>query len=361
MKKASEDQTGRIAPAAGANRSGGGTPPWAELGDEDLLNWRICDLKLRIEGSELLARVSRLHEELEHHGIRFRPRCYLATEWLCPDKVPAVGLPFCLAHPRLRQLEQSMMLEVEGGTDKTCMQLLRHETGHALNYAYRLYRRTRWRELFGPFSSEYNVREYYPRPYSRQFVSHLPDHYAQAHPDEDFAETFAVWMTPGLKWREKYRDWPALRKLLYVDHLVNEIATRPPEVPDGPLLWPVSRVRSTLRTYYRRKRQEWSDAYPGYYDPDLRRLFADEGEVRAARFLSEHRRHLVRLVAHWTRARKYNIDELLRRLIRRSRELSLYLKEDDQQALVTLGVYLATMVCDRRYNPETKKGGQNSL
>ncbi|NKB24270.1 MAG: hypothetical protein GKR87_07845 [Kiritimatiellae bacterium] len=179
---------------------------WANRSDEELLKIRICDFNLEIEGSELAPRIDKLYKELESKGIFFKPTCYLTTEWLCPDKIPMIGIPFCLAHPRLKQLERNMMLEVEGGTETTCIQLLRHEMGHAINYAYRLYRRTRWRELFGPFSTEYNEHNYYSRPYSKQYVLHLPDNYAQAHPDEDFAETFSVWLTPNLDWQKNIKD-----------------------------------------------------------------------------------------------------------------------------------------------------------
>jgi hypothetical protein len=81
---------------------------------------------------------------------------------------------------------------------------LRHEAGHAFNYAYRLYQTPEWRELFGPFNRPYRER-YRPIPFDRNFVRHIEGWYAQKHPDEDFAETFAVWLTPGSRWRVRYR------------------------------------------------------------------------------------------------------------------------------------------------------------
>ncbi len=343
-----EGETSQRAAATGAGGPGAEPPAWAALPDEELLRVRVCDLRLRLQGSPVEPSVDRLCSELEARGLRFRPRFYLATEWLCPDKVPAIGIPFCLAHPRLRQLEQSMMLEVEGGDEEGGMRLLRHEAGHAFNYAYRLYRRTRWRELFGPFSAEYQVHAYYPRPYSRQYVTHLPDNYAQAHPDEDFAETFAVWLTPGLDWRAKYRGWGALRKLEYVDHLVAAVGKRAPAVADGPLLWPARQVRATLASYYRRKRRDLSDVYPGYYDPDLLRLFARTGTVPAGRFLSRHRAHLRREVGRWAHVRRYSVDNVVARLAGRSRELGLYLRGTEHEALLHVAIYLAGVICDRR-------------
>ena len=325
--------------------------PWAQWGDEQLLDTRICDLGLRLAGSDVEPLIDRLYDELGAHDLRFRPRGYLTTEWLCPDRVPLIGIPFCLAHPRLKALEKSQMLEVEGGTERTFMRLARHETGHAINYAYQLYRRTRWRELFGPISREYDVQEYYPRPYSRQYVEHLPDCYAQSHPDEDFAETFAVWLTPGFDWRARYHGWKALQKLEYVDKVMAEIAGKPPQFTGGGKLWPINRVRSTLRTYYRRKQRDFGDGYPGFYDPELHRLFAPAGgdpDELAWVFLRRHRKHLTNLVASWGHFRKYEVDQVLHRMYLRARELRLYRHEDETDTLNRLCVYLTALLSDHR-------------
>ncbi|OQW96793.1 MAG: hypothetical protein BWK77_03600 [Verrucomicrobia bacterium A1] len=334
----------------------GAIPPaapeaWAEADDVALLRWRVCDLALRIDGSMVERRVARLHAELAGRGFGFLPTCYLTTEWLCPDLVPLIGIPFCLAHPRLVRLEKTMMLEVEGESEGECMKLLRHECGHAINYAYRLYRRTRWRELFGRMSADYDPHEYYMRPYSRRYVVHLRDNYAQAHPDEDFAETFAVWLTPGLDWRARYHDWGALAKLEYVDRLMRSIAGRPPLVTGGPRHFAAARTRATLATYFERKQKEFSKGFIGFYDPALRRLFTDaptEGRTRAHRFLAAHRRLLVDTVADWARVPKYAADGLVRRLAQRAEELGLHLRTADAAAILPVGVCLASLVVEAR-------------
>lgn len=326
-------------------------PAWADADDAALLLLRVCDLGVRIEGSTVERRVGRLYAELVGRGLGFLPACYLATEWLCPDLVPLIGIPFSLAHPRLVRLERTLMLEVEGESEAECMRLLRHECGHAMNYAYRLYRRTRWRELFGRMSADYDPHEYYMRPYSRQYVVHLRDNYAQAHPDEDFAETFAVWLTPGLDWRDRYRDWGALAKLEYVDHLMRDLAGRPPLVPTGPKYFSAAGTRATLATYFERKQKEFSKGYLGFYDPALRRLFADtpaEGRSRADRFLAAHRRVLVDTVADWARVPKYAADRLVRRLAHRAGELGLHLRTTDAAAMLPVGVCLASLVVEER-------------
>jgi hypothetical protein len=115
-----------------------------------------------------------------------------------------------------------MTREVEGGNRPWLMRILRHEAGHALDTAYRLRRRRRWRDVFGPASLPYPER-YRARPGSRRYVHHLGGWYAQAHPTEDFAETFAVWLAPRSGWRRQYAGWPALGKIEMVDELMSEV------------------------------------------------------------------------------------------------------------------------------------------
>ena len=340
-----EPDTGHRAPA---------TPAWAELDDDALLKWRLCDLRVTIEGCVLKARLQHLYDELAAKKLVWRPPCYLATEWLCPDRIPAIGLPFYLAHPRLVRLERAMMLEAEGDTEKECMKLLRHETGHAINYAYRLYRRSRWRQLFGPISRNYDPHHYRRRAYSRQYVVHLQDQYAQAHPDEDFAETFAVWLTPDVDWKQRYRGrGGALRKLEYVDHLMREIADKPAPVKADPrqYYWSVARSRATLGTYFKNKRREFARAYVGYYDPVLKQLFPDPAgsdTEKAHRFLSRHRRAITAEVARWARIPKYAADDLIRRLGQRAREMDLHIRSDTGHATLRVGICITALVLEAR-------------
>ena len=319
---------------------------WEDLPDEQLLQIRVRDFGLRIEGSWLEPRIAQLHEELDARGIHCHPPCYLADEWLCPNKVPLIGIPFYLAHPRLKQLEKKMMLEVEGETEPWCMKLLRHEAGHALNYAYRFFRRTRWRELFGPFSAPYRD-SYTPRPYSKRYVIHLEDNYAQAHPDEDFSETFAVCLTPGSNWRDRYRDWPAMKKLRYVDGLIEELGSKAPVVTTREELAAAARMTSTLAMYYDRRRRSLRDAFPGFYDPALQRLFTGDeasGLPKAADFLRRWRRQIVDGVCMWTGDRKFEVNALVNLLIKRSRALKLYQgKGDVETAYEVAGFVTAAM------------------
>ena len=318
-------------------------PDWTTWPDEKLLDVRLCDLDIAIEGSALADQITRLASELESHRLLFRPRFWISDEWFTPDGVPGIAVPFYLVHPRLAKLELHQMLEVEGGTTEWGLRILRHEAGHAIENAYRLRRRQRRRQLFGKSSEPYPDR-YTPRPYSKSFVLHLDLWYAQSHPDEDFAETFAVWLTPGSLWRERYAGWPALKKLEYVDALMRELADAPPPVTAVEPVDPLPELRHSLREHYRRKRERYSLAHPDFYDRDLRRLFSDAPEFAAhppaAAFLRRIRRQVRRQVASWTGAYQYTIDQVLEAMIARCRELNLRLAVPADQATLDFTVLL---------------------
>lgn len=325
----------------------GEQPPWADWPDEQLLDLRLCDLRVQIEGSWLEERIARLHAELESKGLGFRPHFWLSDEWFTPDGMTGVAIPFYLAHPRLARLEETMMLEVEGGTPDWCMKILRHEAGHAIDNAYLLQRRRIRQRLFG--SSRVPYPEYYtPKPYSKSFVLHLDMWYAQSHPAEDFAETFAVWLTPDSDWRQRYQDWPALKKLEYMDGLMREIAGTPPLVSSRQEFEPLPALRRTLRAHYKQKRQHYGVIRPNFYDRDLRRLFTDAPEASAhptaARFLSRIRRDVRRRIAGWSGIHQYTIDQVLEDIITRCRQLKLRLARPEDQTRLDFTVLLTVQV-----------------
>jgi hypothetical protein len=324
-------------------------PPWAEWTDEQLLALRFSELHVTIQGSVLEGRIAQLDEELEARGLRFRPHVWLSDEWFTPDGVSGVAIPFYLAHPRLERLEEAQMLEVEGGTHDWCMKILRHEAGHAFDNAFRLQRRRRRLQLFGRSSIEYP--EYYtPKPYSKSFVLHLDMWYAQSHPDEDFAETFAVWLAPDSEWAKRYAEWPTvLRKLEYMDKLMRSLRGQKAPYGSRRLVQPVSRLKRTLGDHYRRKRAHYGIDYPEFYDRDLRRLFSDEpqyaGNLPAARFIARIRRDVRRRIARSTGLYQYTIDQVLEDMIVRARELKLRVKGPEDQARLdfTIALTVQTM------------------
>jgi len=318
-------------------------PDWVDLPDEELLNLRLGDLGLRIEGTRLELRIEQLYQELAERGLSFRPHCWLSDEWFTPDGIPGVAIPFYLAHPRLERLEARQMLEVEGGSKSWCMRILRHEAGHAIDNAYRLGRRRSWGRVFGNASQPY-PEHYSPKPYSKSYVQHLDMWYAQAHPSEDFAETFAVWLKPRSTWRSQYSGWPALKKLVYVDKLMGEVATRRPLVVSRRQVDPVRTLRKTLREHYEEKKERYGVGHPSFYDRDLLKLFSNAPEHRrnlaAAVFLRRNRRHLRQAIGEWTGQYQYTMDQVLNEMIDRCRELRLRLRRSERHTRRDLLVVL---------------------
>jgi hypothetical protein len=309
-------------------------PDWASLPEDQLLDLRMADLPLAIEGT-LAARIAQLREELAARELDFPLHFYLSDEWFTPDGATAIAVPFYLAHPRLEKLEEAQMLEVEGGEHEWCMRILRHEAGHAIDNAFKLRLRRSRRKVFGLPSKPY-PEFYTPKPYSKSYVLHLDAWYAQSHPDEDFAETFALWLTPNSEWRQRYTGWPAFKKLEYMDSLMRSLQKRPGRLDNPEEVDALPKLRKTLRQHYRNKRRHYGVDYPNFYDRDLRRLFSDAPEyannITAAQFIARYRRQVRRIVAEWTGIYQYTIDQVLEDMISRSRELKLRLAGAEEDA-----------------------------
>jgi hypothetical protein len=332
---------------------------WVNLSDDELLEKKIFQLGLKLEGSEIEPLVRKLYDELSQKGLTFHPPCHLGDEWFVPVGIPAIFIPFFLVHERLRKLERKMILEVEGETPDWFMRLMRHETAHAYAYAYQLYRKKKWQQMFGLTSTEETPQFYRPRPYSRSYVMHLDDWYAQSHPDEDFAETFAVWLTPDFNWRERYKGWKALQKLEYVDELMRSIAGKPPTHQPEYRVADHNCLNVKLKTHYARKRKLYEDTYPDFYDNDLRQLF-DAGpdvaeRMKASKFLRQRRRQLRNSVCQWTNEKKFRIDKLLARLIERCDELDLHIRSDDPQQNLQVSAYITTLVMNYLFTGKFKR------
>jgi len=313
---------------------------WESLTDEELLRVRICDLGLKIAGSEVEPRVARLNAALDDRQLLTRPLCYLGAEWQSPNGVPAICIPFYLASPRLRQLEMHQMLEVEGGTAEACDQLMFHECGHVVDHAYGLSTRKSWREVFGDNRIEYNPAIYHHRPYSKAYVRHLPNWYAQSHPDEDFAETFAVWLT-----------------LEYVEKTLRAVARKPPKVTRGRLLADAATSRKTLGMHYAWKRKLWSSNYPDFYDDDLKKIFGQmtPGDETAAHLMRRYRRSITTAIVNWTGEPKYTVDRLITKLISRAKALNLGTPRDEPALLIDIGSYLSALVSNYLHTGRFKK------
>ncbi len=320
---------------------------WPDLSDEELLQLRLSDLPLKLEGTVVETRIEQLKRELEGRGLNFPLHFYLSDEWFTPDGQASMAVPFYLAHPRLERLEKAQMLAVEGGEHEWCMRILRHEAGHVIDNAYKLRLRRHRRTLFG--SPQQPYPEFYaPRPYSKSYVLHLDPWYAQSHPDEDFAETFAVWLTPESNWKTRYVGWPAIKKLEYMDGLMRSLVGKHPLLNQVEELDPLRRLNRTLRHHYRKKRGHYGVDHPTFYDRDLRKLFSDAPEhaahMTAAQFLGRHRRQVRKVVADWTGIYQYTIDKVLEDIVVRCRELKLRLATPEEDALQEFTVLLTVQV-----------------
>jgi hypothetical protein len=313
-----------------------------------LLPVRIRDLGLSLESSPIAGLVRRLYSELESKGLRhFRPLCYLSDEWGSPTGEPVIGIPFYLGDPRVANLEDALN-DVED--EREIMKYLRHEAGHAFNHAYELYRTDEWRDLFGSTRRPY--RDDYPFvPFSRDYVRYIPGWYAQKHPDEDFAETFAVWLDPQSHWHSRYAGWGAMRKLQYIDRVAREVSDVPPPRSAGQTDITVDEMEQTVEEFYREWQVDETPMVGGLaLDSDLVDIFgaavaaaAPQGRA-AAELLAEHRRAIVDKVNYWTGVRRTLVRRLVGEVERRLRALELHATpERTREQMIELTVYITTL------------------
>jgi len=333
--------------------------------ESNLFGAPIRDLRLTIDGTRLQPVIEEFRAELASRGItRLVPRFHLSTEWGVPFGTVVIGIPFYLARPELTELHGEEVGHIEGFNRADILRYLRHEMGHVINYAYKLYDLEAWVKLFGSITQPYR-EEYRPQPFSRRFVRHLPGWYAQKHPDEDWSETFAVWMTPGSDWRADYAQLPtALAKLEFCARTIASLGE--PLVTAAELDDDVSGIDYTLEQYY----QSYSaDAEPGAagLDGDLRAIFDDlqeseDGKTQetqpAAELIRRHERELMATVFRWTGHFPEKTRSLVRGLAKRAEALKqVYPRNAEEEVLVnvtTLVTSLAMNFVHRgAYFPET--------
>jgi hypothetical protein len=314
-----------------------------------VLPMRIADLGLTLENSPIAPLVDRLYRELDEKGLHhFRPRCYLSDEWGCPSGEPVIGIPWYLGAPHVARVEETVNdLEDE----REIMMYLRHEAGHAFNYAYELYRTEEWREMFGPFRRPY--RDDYPFvPFSRDYVRHIAGWYAQKHPDEDFAETFAVWLAPRSHWREQYAGWGAMRKLMYVECVARAVGSQPPPRAEGETDITVAEMEQTVEEFYQEAHVDETALVESLaLDADLTDIFVlperrDPGVAyrSAIELLHEHRRDVIDKVNYWTGVRRTLVRTLVVAIERRSSDLGLMVANDrSRTVMIELTAYVTTL------------------
>ncbi len=333
----------------------------SDLSDPEILKLRFKNITLSIAGSEIENYIQLLHSELEAKKLNFRPHIFLGDEWFSPEGMNAISVPFYLSNSRLKNLEKSLMLEVEGGDPKYFMKLLRHEAGHCFDHCYKFSKRKKWSSIFGSPNIEYQPERYRPQPYSKSYVKYLERWYAQAHPDEDFAETFAVWLDPSIDWRKEYQSWPlALAKLQYVESLAVESQKLKNLSEKGRYPSAVAKMTSTLEKYYQKRKRENADEYPDFYDSDLKKIFNGDAskpkrEFSAELFMNRHRKAIVATVAWATSERKFTVDSLVKRLALRSRELELRVGESKTKTTMEVASFLTSLVKNYLFTGKFKR------
>jgi len=305
------------------------------------------ELGLSIAGTPLEGTVEQFKRELRQCNVSgLQPRFYLSTEWGVPFQTISIAIPFYLARTELAELHERMTGWVEGTDREDVLRYLRHEMGHVLNYAYLLYERPDWVKTFGAITQPYE-EHYRPVPWSNRYVLHLPGWYAQKHPDEDWAETFAVWMTPNSDWRREYEGWPvALAKLELCDRIMREVGRLPAPNTADELDEDLSEVEYSLASLYGAESD--SGPLPAGLEGSLRSIFAlREGDANsrpAAELIRQRGPELVRSVYTWTGHFPEQGRLLLAQLERRAQVLGLaYDVADEVQALVRFTAFVTSM------------------
>ena len=320
--------------------------------DQKILSKRINELNLKIQGSSIETFINQLYQELNTKGITlFKPKCYLSDEWGCPHNIPVIALPFYLADPQLSRLEGEIT-GIEAETPQEIMMYLRHEAGHAFNYAYQLYHQVEWSQIFGSFTLPYR-EEYRPRPFHPAYVRHIPGWYAQKHPDEDFAETFAVLITPQSQWQSIYAGTPALQKLNYVEKLIKEFSQKKPVSNKEEYDNPIEEIKYTLASWY--KDNTTSSAtinLPLLIDEDLKNLFpAGSPQQPASLYLENHKRAICKQVNYWTGLEEDRIELIINALGERIRKLKLTVdlqRSEDLNFAIT--AFITTLIMNYLYS-----------
>jgi len=335
--------------------------------------WRtpLRDLGLKIEGTPLEPVIADLRREMDAAGLgRVKPHFYLTTDWVVHNDTVAVGIPFYLARPDLTELQAEQEGHIEGENREELLRYLRHEIGHVVCYAYQLYNRKDWVRLFGSMTQPYE-EEYRPEPFSRRFVVHLPGWYAQKHPDEDWAETFAVWMTPGYDWRAAYAGWPeALKKLEYCDRVMRQLRDTDPLVTAVDLDWDLSNLDYSVGEHYKSWALPDNEVHLPGIDGALRAIFERLGEpedatpaqrLLAADLIRKWERDIMADVYRWTGHFPERTRVLLRHLAARARELrQVYPADREPQALLGLATLVTSLAMNHvhhgSYFPEEARG-----
>lgn len=329
----------------------------------ELLNTPINRLACTIEGSFLGEAIRIVRQDMKRVGItRLQPLYYLSNGYGCIEGVPNIALSFTSCNDLLADLNE----EYRGFryTPDEVIDVIRHEVGHAFCYAYKLFRTPEFRRIFkvkGHFFRTYPATERYilrVNPWSKEFVNPGGDYYAQKHPDDDFAETFMVWIKPRYNWRRIYKSRPgALRKLDYVGRVIKAYGRKPPLVESDPeyIYEPVENLSMTVAKFLKARPAYYRRLATGYVDPDLKSIFLKRPPYtgdRPARthhhahvFLRAYKRLIIPRIAARTKVDESVVTDLIDKCIARARSLDLWMRHDDDDRRLIEVTALFTSLC----------------
>ena len=294
-----------------------------------LLKTPLCKLDLTMEDSLVSDCIAQLKRELTSSGVHIDLIFWISDEWFCPDGTTGVAFPFYLLDQSLLDLEKEFIGHAEGETREYCMKLLRHEVAHAIDNAYSLRTCLERKTLFGDCSTPY-PSEYTRRPFSKSFVKNLDHNYAQAHPEEDWAETFAVWLDPKSNWKRIYKDWPAIKKLNYVNKKMKELKKENCIICHE-TLDEISTLPITLRGYLNKRSKLLNKYKSPLFGRNLNRIFSVGSKRKATQFLQTREREICQKVAKSTNQYHYIVRDVFKELKLECKSKGLTLKKSSRE------------------------------
>lgn len=290
-----------------------------------LLNTPLCQLSLQLKGSLVEECIQIVQNELKDNGINFKFHSWVSDEWFCPDGISGIAIPFYLLNEDVAKLEKKYIGYIEGQSKEECLKLIRHEVGHAIDNAFNLRDCSKRKELFGSSKLKY-PKEYIRKPFSRNYVKHLSENYAQSHPDEDWAETFAVWLTPNSNWKRKYSNWGAINKLNYIDNLMHTLKGKRAKSLCRDTIDEIDTLGITLKTYLNRKVKTKRKFQGPIFNRSINNVFATGRKTNALSFIKENEKELCLKVAKKTNQYHYIVRDVLKELKAECKKNELTLK-----------------------------------
>lgn len=318
------------------------------LSNEEILNLKISELELKLPASYKKV-ITNCHQKLNNKDIVWRPYYWFSDEWFVPDGIAGIALPFTICHPKLIKLEKEFLGHYEGEAPSHFSKLYCHEMGHAIDNAFGLRLKKRRQKIFGLSKKNY-PSTYTPKPDNPNFVKHLEDFYAQAHPDEDWAETFAVWLTQK-SWRYNYRNKPALLKLEYLDFVMRSDCQSYFFKITSRKYHDYKNDHRTIRKYLEEKKRTLGLNRKNYFSQLLKNEFQCEGKEKAFIFLNKNRTQIISSLKSKKARNPWVIDKCLNDLKEVCKKEDYRLKYnsvDTQQRIIHL--------IDHQYDDFIKKG-----